>query len=543
MGGPSAPDAQSETVGESVYVDLGGDDEPTNITGFAVSADVADLGEDWTCTLGGQSDTTKRDQLATSSTNGWAAVPIASTPGESMKLSFCIEANESGSDDWQLWLGGDRPEDYGCHELILAKPQDLTPGMNVLTVEIPAECIPSDRVLLVFSNQPEEGAGIWGFLVEQGAPAQAENGGDSSSDPGEVNAPADEPTADDAANSAEELATDTATEEQAAQEEATDQAEVAEVEVAEERSDLDDVLATEESEEVSEAAIQPIEAVAIDQTVGEPQTADTATSNEEGDASESAGIVPLEDAAVETSSEESEPDQQTTEAAAEQPLEVATDQPTESPTEAPTEIPTEVPTEIPTEVPTEAPTEEPTAEPTVELPVDPMTPGATYLDIGGNPEPSDIYGLSSNQIDYAESGDPLSCKLGGYRDYSARSQNGQNGAPAEATVRVPINRLQQTTISFCIESNEFGSDNWEVRLGTDSFGNQTCDYVQLTRPSHFGPGLNVATLVIPPECLPEDSVELVFINRGDEGAAIWGLLIEQDPMITSEPPTPEGTPD
>ena len=461
----------------AAYIDIGGSNEPMAMRGLsATTDDLTDMGEAWSCTLGGFTDYTKRDQLVQSTAGAWVVVPVQVNSQERAIVTFCIEEDESGTDYWELWLGGDRPEDTACTEVLITKPADLTAGLNTVSVEIPAECIPSGNILLVFTSQANDGAGIWGLLVEQESAI---------------------------ANTAPEVA-----EETVAVDASTTTLEESDVALeAEASEEVSDTAGTDEiAEGEGQPAIEPVGEIA------EEEPAENQT--EELNASDNDAI------------ESNQDDDATEEMAAADDV-IASDAQEEESAEDVAGV-------------EEAVTEEATEAPTEEAPVDPMPIGATYVDIGGNDEPDDLNGFSQDTDDLNEMGDAWSCKLGGYRDYTRRDQVKPERDEDLVTVSLPVNRLQQTTVSFCIEENEDRSDTWTLQLAGDRPSDFGCDTMHLTKPTHLNPGINTVSWTIPPECIPGDEVVLEFIDQKHDGMGIWGILIEQDPLITADPPSEAG---
>jgi hypothetical protein len=165
---PSAPEpsAATGTSGTTTtYLDIGSLNDGDWIgEGFMPRDDTSLLGEGWDCHLGGFSDGTLREMVQADNSVIYAPVQ----PRLDVELTLCIGHGET-PDQWELWLGGNRPETGTCAGSHFGSPPQERREGPIITASfiIPAECVTSDELVLAFTGKSNPGVGLWGILVRQ----------------------------------------------------------------------------------------------------------------------------------------------------------------------------------------------------------------------------------------------------------------------------------------------------------------------------------------------------------------------------------------
>jgi hypothetical protein len=156
--------ALREMVNTSTYIDLGGaaDTEKYELNGFTTARISRHV-----CPIGGKNDTTKRDQLMNTALSSIEFMVVPDVP---VTITMCVEKT-TGLDRWHLSLHGDAVGMPGCTEVLASdpKPVQTTKQDMIVTdsIVIEARCVPTTRMMLAFTDRSNNGAGIWGILVQQ----------------------------------------------------------------------------------------------------------------------------------------------------------------------------------------------------------------------------------------------------------------------------------------------------------------------------------------------------------------------------------------
>lgn len=159
---PETAATESQLQAGERYFDLGGDVD-LSFRRFDETVDTSHMS--MSCDLGGYSDWTMRaPQPQTESEFSTISLPVVQHVAVTVKL--CIEAGDP-STVWSIWLGGLPPAEAGCQTFNFTKPAGTESGALVVTLEIPAECVHRDTLMLVFIDVAAGQNGVWGVYTYQ----------------------------------------------------------------------------------------------------------------------------------------------------------------------------------------------------------------------------------------------------------------------------------------------------------------------------------------------------------------------------------------
>lgn len=195
--------------------------------------------------------------------------------------------------------------------------------------------------------------------------------------------------------------------------------------------------------------------------------------------------------------------------------------PTHESTEAPTATNTIAPTLPPVE--TTAP---PTQTPPVSEPTEPPMPQENipdwqYIDIGAEGDERYVQQGMEYAEDVENLGEGWQCRLNGDNDWTKRDQS----QTPDTIIRIPVQSNTAVKLSMCVERGE-SEDGWTLYLDGDL--PETCRGKIATRPDSRGGGpVVMGVYLLPGDCFPGGEMVLVFANKTNVGAAIWGLVVDQ----------------
>lgn len=154
----------------------------------------------------------------------------------------------------------------------------------------------------------------------------------------------------------------------------------------------------------------------------------------------------------------------------------------------------------------------------------------TYIDVG---TAEDVVRYSLQGFGPTETASSREfCALGGFEDRTSRAQEWL--APY-SSLRITVIPNTPVIIRLCMSQLAEG-DTWNLSLGGDALSIPECTQIIASQPNTgVWPAIETTDdIVIEARCVPSDELVLAFTDRTQFGAAVWGMLVQQN---SSPPPT------